>query len=304
MGKPVQIPGGPGTMRAATGPRTIPQMGTLIKLSSIDRRRDCGYNDAGLWGESHSMSTNLTPVQWDQQFARQAGWTRPTRLHLYRRANLLRASRVLDVGSGTGVVTAELAAQTRGQVTGVDIDPEMVAYARREHGQAEYRLGDAHDLGFASATFDITACHFLLLWCRDPQRAAAEIVRVTRPGGSVLICAEPDYGGRVDHPELPLRQWQIEALRGEGADPCLGRKLRALFAQPGVREVEVGVMPGVWDAARLRTEFEAEWSLWQQTLGGVVPAAELARVRAADLAATESGARLVFLPVFYALVRI
>ncbi|HSJ53513.1 MAG TPA: hypothetical protein VLC52_07160, partial [Anaerolineae bacterium] len=66
---------------------------------------------------------------------------------------------------------------------------------------------------------------------------------------------------------------------------------------------EVGVMPGVWDTARLRAEFEAEWALWQQTLGDVVPPAELARARAADLAATERGERLVFLPVFYALVR-
>jgi len=249
------------------------------------------------------MSTDLTPAQWDQQFTRQAGWTRPTRQHLYRRANLLRADRILDVGSGTGVVTAELAGHTRGQVIGLDIDPEMVAYARQEHGQAEYRVGDAHALDFPSASFDVTACHFLLLWCRDPRRVAAEMVRVTRPGGSVLVCAEPDYGGRLDHPELPLRRWQIEALRGEGADPCLGRKLRALFLQPGVREVEVGVMPGVWDTARLRAEFEAEWSLWQQTLGDEVPPAELARVKAADLAATESGERLVFLPVFHALVR-
>jgi SAM-dependent methyltransferase len=249
------------------------------------------------------MSTDLSPAQWDQQFARQAGWTRPTRLHLYRRANLLRAARVLDVGSGTGVVTAELAAQTHGQVIGLDLDPEMVAYARQAHGQAEYQAGDAHDLDFPSAWFDVTVCHFLLLWCRDPQRAAAEMVRVTRPGGSVLVCAEPDYGGRLDHPDLPLRGWQIEALRDEGADPCLGRKLRALFTQPGARQVEVGVMPGIWDAARLRAEFEAEWSLWQQTLGGRVPSAELERVKAADLAATESGERLAFLPVFYALVR-
>ncbi len=249
------------------------------------------------------MSTDLSPAQWDEQFTRQAGWTRQTRFHLYRRANLLRAARVLDVGSGTGVVTAELAAQTRGQVIGLDVDPEMVAYARENYPQAEFRLGDAHHMDLPSGSFDVTACHFLLLWCRDPRQVAAEMVRVTRPGGSILICAEPDYGGRIDHPDLPLGQWQMEALRDEGADPRLGRKLRALFAQPGAREVDVGVMPGVWDAARLRAEFEAEWALWQRTLEGRVPPAELARVQAADLAATESGERLVFLPVFYALVR-
>ncbi|MGD2207724.1 MAG: methyltransferase domain-containing protein [Anaerolineae bacterium] len=250
------------------------------------------------------MPTELTPTEWDEQFSRQAGWTRPVRAHLYRRANLLRAERVLDVGSGTGAVTEELAARTQGQVVGVDIDPAMVAYARQRGGRAEYRLGDAHDLPFGNAGFDVTACHFTLMWCRDPAQAAAEMVRVTRPGGAVLICAEPDYGGRIDHPNLPLGRWQVEALRREGADPCLGRKLRGLFALPGVRRTDAGVIPGLWDLAKLRIEFEAEWALWERSLAGIAPPEELARVKAADLTAIESGERLAFLPVFYAMVRL
>ncbi len=250
------------------------------------------------------MTTNLTPKEWDAQYARQAGWTRATRAHLYRRANLLQAERALDVGSGTGVVTEELAARTRGQVVGVDIDPEMVAFARARGGQAEYRTGDAHDLPFPNGEFDVTACHFLLMWCRDPAQAAAEMVRVTQPGGAVLVCAEPDYGGRLDHPDLPLREWQIDALRREGADPGLGRQVRALLALPGARRADVGVMPGLWDLATLRAEFEAEWALWERSLAGLIAADELARVKAADLAAIEAGERLVFMPVFYALVRV
>jgi SAM-dependent methyltransferase len=250
------------------------------------------------------MTTNLTPEEWDRQFARQAGWTRATRAHLYRRANLLRAKRVLDVGSGTGAVTEELAARTRGYVVGIDLDPAMVAYAQTRVRRAEYRLGDAHDLAFPNGWFDVTVCHFLLMWCRNPTRAAAEMVRVTQPGGAVLVCAEPDYGGRIDHPDLPLRDWQIEALRREGADPCLGRKLRALFALPGVRQVEMGVIPGLWDLSTLRAEFDAEWALWERSLAGIVPDDELAIVKAADLGAVEAGERLVFMPVFFALVRV
>jgi SAM-dependent methyltransferase len=250
------------------------------------------------------MTTNLTPEEWDKQFTRQAGWTRATRAHLYRRANLLHARRVLDIGSGTGAVTEELAARTRGQVIGVDLDPAMVEYAQSRGHRAEYRVGDAHNLSFPSGWFDVTACHFLLLWCRDPAQAAAEMVRVTQPGGAVLVCAEPDYGGRIDYPDLPLRDWQIEALRHEGADPCLGRKLRALFALPGVRQVEVGVIPGLWDPPTLRAEFDAEWALWERSLAGIVLTGELATVKAADLGAVEAGERLVFMPVFYALVRV
>jgi SAM-dependent methyltransferase len=250
------------------------------------------------------MATEMTLEEWNGQFTRQAGWTRATRAHLYRRANLLRARRALDVGSGTGCVTEELAAQTGGQVTGVDLDPAMVAYARARGGRVAYRLGDAHDLPFDDGWFDVTACHFLLLWCRDPGRAAQELVRVTEPGGAVLVCAEPDYGGRIDHPDLPLGQWQAEALRREGADPCLGRKVRALFTQPGVRHAEVGIIPGLWNLATMRVEFDAEWAMWERSFAGFVPSGELGRAKALDLSATESGTRLAFVPVFYALVRV
>jgi len=250
------------------------------------------------------MVTELTPAEWDAQYARQAHWTDATRTYLYRRAKLKDAHRVLDVGSGTGVVTEELAARTRGHVIGLDCDPAMVGYARSRRGKAEYRLGDAHKLPFAAGWSDVTVCHFLLLWCRDPAQAAAEMVRVTRPGGAVLVCAEPDYGGRIDHPDLPLREWQAEALRHEGADPFVGRRLRALFALPAVRQTEVGIIPGLWDLAALRREYEGEWALWQRSLEGQVSPGELARAKAAGRAAIESGERLVFVPMFFALVRV
>jgi len=253
------------------------------------------------------MATEMTLEEWDEQFSRQAGWTRATRQHLYRRANLLRARRVLDVGSGTGMVTEELAASTAGEVIGLDIDPAMVAFARQRGGRAEYRLGDAHHLPFPDGWFDVTACHFVLLWCQDPGRAAREMMRVTQPGGAILVCAEPDYGGRLDYPDLPIGRWQAEALRREGADPLLGRKLRALFRAghrfgSGTPQVDVGVIPGLWDLATLRAEFDREWGLWERSLAGVVPSDELARLRAADRAAVETGERLVFMPVFYALI--
>ena len=231
--------------------------------------------------------TEMPPQKWDERFARQGEWTRATRTHLYRRAALLQARRVLDVGSGTGVLTEEVASRTKGQVMGVDLDPAMVAFARERDGRAEYRVGDAHDLPFRDGWFDVTLCHFLLMWCRDPAKAAMEMVRVTRPGGAVLICAE-----------------QAEALRREGADPFLGRKLRGLFTQPAVRRAGVGIITGLWDPATLRGEFDAEWALWERSLAPFVSPAELARVKAADLAAIKTGERLVFMPTFYAFVEV
>lgn len=249
------------------------------------------------------MSGHLTVEEWHVQFTRQARWTQAVRHQLYRQVNLLRAKRVLDVGCGTGVITEEMAARCKGQVIGVDIDPAMIAFAQARGSQAEYRVGDAHQLGFPDSHFDVVACHFLLMWVKDPALAVREMARVTRPGGALLACAEPDYGGRIDYPEeLPLARWQAEALRREGADPFIGRKLRALFTQAGL-SAKGGVIPSLWDNQTLRAEFEAEWALMERTLAGIVSEDELKRYKQRDWQAIEDGQRLIFMPIFYAVGR-
>lgn len=243
-----------------------------------------------------------TIADWHEQFLRQAQWTYATRSQLYRRANLLRAERVLDVGCGTGAITAELARRTRGEVTGIDLDPAMVAFARQQTPEVRFEQGDARQLAFPDGHFDVVCCHFLLLWVADPERAVCEMARVTRAGGSVLICAEPDYGARVDWPDLPIARWQAEGLRRQGADPLIGRKLRHLLVASGLSP-DVGVLSSLWDSTALQENFEAEWTWIEQDVGALAPEAELARARAQAQAAIDAGTRLVFLPLFYALAR-
>jgi SAM-dependent methyltransferase len=247
--------------------------------------------------------SDLTIEEWHAQFTRQARWTRAVRNQLYRRVNLLRAERVLDVGCGTGVITEEMAARCKGQVIGVDVDPAMIAFAQDNGGRAEYFVGDAHQLDFPGGHFDVVASHFLLMWLSDPALAVREMARVTRLGGAVLACAEPDYGGRIDYPaELPLARWQAEALRREGADPFVGRKLPALFTWAGF-SADVGVTPSLWDEEALRAEFEAEWALMERTLAGMVSEDELRHYRQIDWQAIEDSQRLIFVPIFYAVGR-
>jgi len=252
------------------------------------------------------MSQNpLTTAEWDAQFRRQAAWTRSVRSHLYQRVNLEVAENVLDVGCGTGVITEEIATRAGGLVVGLDIDPAMITWALEHDERSEratYRLGDAHNLPFPAGSFDVVLCHFLLLWVSDPARAVGEMARVTRPGGAVVACAEPDYGGRIDWPDMPLGRLQAEALRREGADPLAGRQLKAWFAGAGLN-TEVGVYPCLWDDAALRAEFAGEWRLMAQTLAGLASPAEMERLKAADWAAIQAGTRTVFMPMFYAVGR-
>jgi ubiquinone/menaquinone biosynthesis C-methylase UbiE len=250
-----------------------------------------------------------TLSEWHAQFQRQARWTQATRNQLYRRANLLRAERVLDVGCGTGVLTEELARRTRGEVTGLDLDPSRVAFARAlgrheraQGGEVRYQEGNALDLPYPEDHFEVVLCHFLLLWVVDPQRAVHEMARVTRRGGCVLVCAEPDYGGRIDWPELPIREWQCAGLRRQGADPRIGRRLRQLLSAAEL-DADVGVLPSLWDGDALRENFDREWTWLARDVGEAVEAETFARVQAQARVAVEAGTRLVYLPIFYALGR-
>ena len=239
-------------------------------------------------------------ADWHSQFLRQAKWTQMTRSQLYRRANLIQAESVLDVGCGTGVITNELARRTRGRVVGLDIDPQMLAQARRLTSRVRYREGDAQELPFPDESFDVVTCHFVLMWMADPAEAVREMARVVRSDGAVLICAEPDYGGRLDWPDLPIREWQVDGLQRQGADPCMGRQLRSLVTLAGLR-VEVGAIPFHWDARALLDHFDSEWEWVQRDVGDQVPSSVFAEVKERAKHAIHDGTRLVYIPVFYAL---
>ena len=235
----------------------------------------------------------------------QAGWTQPTRTWLYRQAGLAQARAVLEVGCGTGVVAGELARLGSARVVGLDLDAGVLAFARQQRHSVTYVQGDAHALPFPGGSFDVVVCHYLLLWLADPAQGVREMARVVRPGGRVLACAEPDYSGRVDHPpELAaLGRLQAEALRRQGADPEMGRRLGELFVAADL-QATVGVMAGRWRLpASPDAEFEAEWAMRERDLAGLLSPEELHRLRSADRQALAQGRRILFVPTFYALGR-
>lgn len=249
------------------------------------------------------MARFQSTEEWHEWFVRQASWTRPTRLWLFRQARLAGASTVLEVGCGTGAVISEVAGMARASLVGLDIDGAMLAFARRRNPDVLWVQGDAHALPFPEASFDLVFCHFLLLWVRVPARAVAEMARVVRPGGYVLASAEPDYGGRIDFPpELArLGQLQALALREQGADPEVGRRLGAYFAAAGLRAT-VGVMGGSWAVPAEPDEgFAAEWRVRREDLHGRLSPDELQRLERVDAEALRSGERVLFVPTFYAL---
>jgi len=249
------------------------------------------------------MSDRLSVSDWHRQFVRQARWTRDWRFRLYRRVGLWQARQVLDVGCGTGVITDEIARHTRGKVVGLDVDPEMVVWAETSVERVEWRVGDAHDLPFADGEFDLAVCNLLLMWVRDPGRVVREMRRVVKDAGLVVDTAEPDYGARIDHPEgLPPTELLVRSLQEAGADPHLGRRLRALFGGAGLI-TEIGVIPALWDLEQMAAESEDEWDFTEKTLAGVAESEVLRQHKEQERKALDAGERLVFMPYFYAVGR-
>jgi len=251
------------------------------------------------------LGESRAPVigDWHAWFIQQAGWTQPTRRWLYREARLGQAGNILEVGCGTGVIAEELASSTPARVTGLDIDPAMLTLTKQQESRVTYVRGDAHALPFPNASFDAVVCHYLLLWLADPEQGVREMARVVRPKGCVLACAEPDYGGRIDHPPelVDLGQRQMEALRGQGADPEIGRRLGEIFAAAGLRAV-VGTMAGQWHVpAKPDGGFEAEWAMRKHDLAGLLSPEKMHQLKAIDRQALAEGRRVLFVPTFYAL---
>ncbi len=97
--------------------------------------------------------------------------------------------RGLDVGCGPGHTTAALAART-GEALGVDFAPAMVERASARFGEragVSFALDDAEALAQPDAAFDVVSCSFGLMYCYDARAAMAEMARVLRPGGRLLL---------------------------------------------------------------------------------------------------------------------
>lgn len=239
-------------------------------------------------------------MNWHDRFVQQAGWTRDLRAYLFERTGLARAQRVLEVGCGTGVILSEL--HTQASVHGLDLDPGRLAEACVHAPRARLVCGDVLRLPFPSGVFEVTFCHFLLLWVRDPLQALREMKRVTRPGGYMLALAEPDYKSRVDKPEELgiLGHLQTESLRRQGADPGLGARLAELFLQVGIPPIEAGKLREARERVPGPEEHRLEWAVLENDLVGYVPAPELQRLKMLDEQAWKLGNRVLSVPTYFA----
>jgi SAM-dependent methyltransferase len=238
-------------------------------------------------------------LDWHSRYTQQAAWTRDLRAYIFDQAGLASASRLLEVGCGTGAILSELVTSTA--LYGVDLDPAALADCRIHAPAASLIQGDTLSLPYLNEAFDIVYCHFLLLWVHNPIQALREMKRVTRVGGYVIAFAEPDYSDRIDKPEelIQLGRWQTESLKRQGADPGFGSRLAESFFRAGIQIRETGTIQGVRQEPT-PGEWENEWTVIESDLAGMVPEEEIQKLKLIDERARKRGDRILHVPTYFA----
>ncbi|MGH6919562.1 MAG: class I SAM-dependent methyltransferase [Geminicoccaceae bacterium] len=107
-------------------------------------------------------------------------------------AGIERGDRVLDIGCGTGIVAREAAKRVgpEGRVVGLDLNPRMLEVARRIAPEIEWQQGDAADLPFDAAAFNVVVSQYAMMFFPDPSLALREMWRILAPHGhlAVAVC--------------------------------------------------------------------------------------------------------------------
>ncbi|SFH15430.1 Ubiquinone/menaquinone biosynthesis C-methylase UbiE [Desulfotomaculum arcticum] len=174
---------------------------------------------------------------------------------------------VLDVGSGTGVLSL-LLAEMGHKVTGVDLAEEMVQKARDKFKSnnlpAEFVIGDAENLPFRKQTFDIVINRHVVWSLTDPEKAFREWKRVLKKPGGRLIIIDGNWGRDVP---TVRRIWRffsrILILLTEFNNPWVGnQKLDRLLPMKQVKrpETDVEILKKLGFAVRVEPLNIPRWS--------------------------------------------
>lgn len=163
------------------------------------------------------------------------------------------AGRILDVGCGPGFFSERIAREhlgPGGAVIGVDVDASLIEVARHRLAGSdlpvEFRLGTAVRLPLEDDSVDFSYARFLFQHLSTPRSVLDEMIRVTRPGGTVAV-VDTDDGGLVVHPEpdgfQDLLRASYDAQTQRGGDRRIGRKLLGLLGSAGLQDPGVSVRP-------------------------------------------------------------
>ena len=177
-------------------------------------------------------------------------------------------ARVLDVGCGTGSLARTLVSMTRrSEIVGIEPVTPFVEYARRQvkDPRVSFEVGDAQALPYPPASFDCALSLLVFQFIPDAEKAARELRRVTRPGGTVAACTW-DRDGM----EMSALFWDVAGRLDPDADAKRSQRLNQagqlgeLWRAAGLRDVEER-------ALEISMDFGSFEDYWEPLEKGVGP---------------------------------
>ena len=177
---------------------------------------------------------------------------------------------LVDIACGTGTLTREVKSRTAGRVVGVDVNPGMLAVARRHGGDIAYVESDAVSTPFDDGEFDVATCQFGLMFYPDPAAGIAEMTRVA-PRGVIAVWDSIDRSdGYLAMQSLFRDELGEEAAESLDAPFALGRDgvLEHIVSEAGVDDALISRVGGAGRFSSLDQWVTTEVRGW--TLGDSV----------------------------------
>ncbi len=176
---------------------------------------------------------------------------------------------ILDVGSGPGTITLDLAALVApGAVRGVDASADVIAQAEADVAASglsnvTYAVDDAYALDSPDGAWDVVHAHQVLQHLARPIDALREFRRVVAPGG-VVAARDVDYEGVIWWPRLPgLDEWirvYLAAHRATSGEPAAGRELKAWARAAGFADVRATASVWLYETPAERAWWGGMWA--------------------------------------------
>lgn len=187
----------------------------------------------------------------------------------YLLPRLTPATSVLDIGSGPGTITADIARIVApGTVVGIDASAEVIAKAQADTAplglsNLSFETGDAYALEFADDSFDVVHAHQVLQHVGNPVAMLREMRRVAVPGGTVAA-RDVDYEGVIWSPRNPeLDEWlelYLKVHRGVSGEPAAGRFLKAWAREAGFTDVACSASLWLFESDEDRAWWGGMWA--------------------------------------------
>jgi ubiquinone/menaquinone biosynthesis C-methylase UbiE len=238
---------------------------------------------------------------WSSRYIQQASWTKQTRHFIINQISLPDQTNILEVGCGSSAVLDEFT-QSDHKTFGLDIDFQILNDSKHYLPKSKLINGDGLSLPIKNDFFNLSFCHFLLLWIDDPVRILKEMSRVTKKSGWICCFAEPDYLSRIDSPSplQKLGQMQNSSLSNQGVNLSTGRNVVNWLTQSGLTNIHWGIFGSHQKVESKTINSAIEWETIRRDLELLYPYEEILKYKEVEHDALSQGTRILFIPTFYA----